>query len=81
MSWSSRSLADAPKGGEGRITEDGRAVCDQGRRPILADGAAALAAPRHPAQRLELLGSMHKVAKTFAKLYFNLKTVTFILNN
>ena len=41
MSWSSRSLADAPKGEEGRITEDGRAVCDQGRRPILADGAAA----------------------------------------
>ena len=41
VSWSSRSLADAPKGGEGRITEDGRAVCDQGRRPILADGAAA----------------------------------------
>ena len=45
VSWSSRSLADAPKGGEGRITEDCRAVCDQGRRPILADGAAALAAP------------------------------------
>ena len=67
MSWSSRSLADAPKGGEGRITEDCRAVCDQGRRPILADGAAA--PPRRPAQRLELLGSMHKVAKTCAKLH------------
>ena len=39
VSWSARLLADAPKGGEGRITEDGRAVCDQGRRPILADGA------------------------------------------